>query len=139
MLSFWNVRYGITIRIILTLFVDQSMGNLEKTNFLIQMQIKKCIYLMKQLRIFYITLYHTRQSFVIAVPHASIAKVKVWLPKKIFLRIAISKITVIFNYFEDSKVFSLSQLDNQNLKIFILESLFFYSHLIDLTTSPKGY
>ena len=139
MLSFWNVRYGITIRIILTLFVDQSMGYLEKTNFLIQMQIKKCIYLMKQLRIFYITLYHTRQSLVVVVPHASIAKVKVWLPKKMFLRIAISKITVIFNYFEDSKVFSLSQLDNQNLKIFILESLFFYSHLIDLTTSPKGY
>ena len=136
---FWNVKYGITIRIILTLFVDQSMGYLEKTNFLIQMQIKKCIYLMKQLRIFYITLYHTRQSLVVAVPHASIAKVKVWLPKKMFLRIAISKITVIFNYFEDSKVFSLSQLDNQNLKIFILESLFFYSHLIDLTTSPKGY
>ena len=117
MQSFWNVRYGITIRIILTLFVDQSMGYLEKTNFLIHMQIKKCIYLMKQLRIFYITLYHTRQSFVIAIPHASIAKVKVWLPNKIFLRIAISKKTVIFNYFEDSKVFSLSQLDNQNLKI----------------------
>ena len=136
---FWNVKYGITIRIILTLFVDQSMGYLEKTNFLVQMQIKKCIYLMKQLRIFYITLYHTRQSLVVVVPHASIAKVKVWLPKKMFLRIAISKITVIFNYFEDSKVFSLSQLDNQNLKIFILESLFFYSHLIDLTTSPKGY
>ena len=77
MQSFWNVRYGITIRIILTLFVDQSMGNLEKTNFLIQMQIKKCIYLMKQLRIFYITLYHTRQSLVVVVPHASIAKVKV--------------------------------------------------------------
>ena len=43
-----------------------------------KMQTKKCIYLMKQLRIFFLTLYHTRQSFVMmAIPHGSIAKLKV--------------------------------------------------------------
>ena len=53
------------------------MSSLGKIDFLIQMQIKKYIYLMKQLRIFFLTLYHTRQSFVmIAIPHGSAAKLK---------------------------------------------------------------
>ena len=70
-----NVKFGITIRLILTLFVDQSMSSLVKTEFLIQMQIKKCIYLMKQLRIFFLTLYHTRQSFAMTgIHHGSRAK-----------------------------------------------------------------
>ena len=72
-----NVKFGITIRLILTLFVDQSMSSLGKTDFLIQIQIKKCIYLMKKLRIFFLTLYRTRKSFVmIGIPHGSTAKLK---------------------------------------------------------------
>ena len=95
------MKFCITIRLILTLFVDQSMSSLGKTDFLIQMQIKKCIYLMKQLRIFFLFLYHTRQSFVmITIPHGSTAKLKIWSRKKILLRSAISKTTVISNYFE---------------------------------------
>ena len=51
------------------------------------MQIKKCIYLMKQLRIFFQTLYHTRQSFVmIWIPHGSTAKLKIWSRKKYYLQ-----------------------------------------------------
>ena len=46
--------------------------------FPIQIQIKKCIYLMKQLRIFSLILYHTRQLFVmITIAHASTAKLKI--------------------------------------------------------------
>ena len=72
------MKFGIAVRLILTFFVDQSMISLEKIDFLIQMQMKKCIYLMKKLRIFILTLYHTRQSSVmIAIPHGSTAKLKI--------------------------------------------------------------
>ena len=54
-------------------------------------------------RILFLTLNHTRQSFVIIViPHESIANLKIWLWKKTLLRSAISKITALFNYFEPS-------------------------------------
>ena len=72
------MKFGIKVRLLLTLFVDQSVISLEKIDFLIQMQMKKCIYLMKKLRIFILTLYHTRQSSVmIAIPHRSTAKLKI--------------------------------------------------------------
>ena len=51
---------GITIRLILTLLIDQSMSSLGKADSLIQLQIKKCVYSVKQLRIFSLTLHHTR-------------------------------------------------------------------------------
>ena len=43
-----NAKFGITVRLILTLFIDQSISSLGKRDFLILMQIKKCIYLMKK-------------------------------------------------------------------------------------------
>ena len=48
---------------ILTLLIDQSMSFLGKTNFPIHMQIKTCIYLMKQFShsTFSLAIYHTRQ------------------------------------------------------------------------------
>ena len=71
-----------------------------------KMQTKRCIYLMKQLRIFFLTLYHTRESFVIiAIPHGSIAKLKVWSWKKILLKGSNSKITVIFRWFQSLQNF----------------------------------
>ena len=73
-----NAKFGITVRLILTLFVDQLMNSLGKRDFLILMQIKECIYLMKKIRMFFLTLNDARQSFVmIAIPHGSIAKLKV--------------------------------------------------------------
>ena len=101
------------------------MSSLGKTDFLIQMQTKTCIYLMKQLRTFSLTLYRTRLSFVmVAIPYGLIAKLKIRSRKKIFLRSAIFKITMIFNYFKDFGTFrisELSQLKNQN-NSFILET-----------------
>ena len=42
-----------------------------------QMKTKRPVYLMKELRIFYLTLYQMRKSFaVITIPHESIAKSK---------------------------------------------------------------
>ena len=41
------MKFCITIRLILTLFVDQSMSSLGKTDFLIQIQIKK-VYLFNE-------------------------------------------------------------------------------------------
>ena len=53
------------------------MNPLEKTDFLIQIQIKKSIYLMKLLRILSLPLYHTRLSFaMIKISHESIVKLK---------------------------------------------------------------
>ena len=39
-----NMKFPSSIRLILTLFADQSRSSLDKRDFLIQMQIKKCIY-----------------------------------------------------------------------------------------------
>ena len=48
------------------------------------MQIKKSIYLMKELKAFPLTLYHMRLSLVmIAIRHGSIAKLKISSRKKI--------------------------------------------------------
>ena len=78
-----NVKIDISKREILALLVDQPTSCLGKTNFPIQMKIKKCIYLMKQSRTFSLTLYYTRLSFVmIVIPLGSrIPKFKIW-PRK---------------------------------------------------------
>ena len=53
-------------------------------------------------------LIHEKWFVMIAIPHGSIAKLKVWSWIKILLRISISKITVIFSYFEDFRAFRIS-------------------------------
>ena len=71
------MKFGITKRWILTLFVDQSMIFLGKTGVPIQMQIKKSIYIIKQLKTLPLILYHMRLSLMmIAIPHGPIVKLE---------------------------------------------------------------
>ena len=61
-----------------TEIICKSINGLSWENRFSNTDANQKVYLMKQLRIFYLTLYQTRQSFVmIAIPYGSIAKLKV--------------------------------------------------------------
>ena len=76
------MKCDIMKRWILILFVDQPISSLGTTRFLIQMWIKKYIYLINLLKIFSLTLYHMRMLVMIEIPPWITSKIKGLIQEK---------------------------------------------------------